>query len=97
MTTQRTLFEERPTQSREERFALFLNANSWFVPLVIRMAREHKEKGNKRWSMKAIFELTRHQFRDGQQQYGLNNDFSALMARHVMEIATDLRGFFETR
>jgi len=92
---QKTLFKDRP--SIDERFAEFVAANEWFVAECILRAREHKAAGNKRWSMKAIFELTRHKFRNTSGRYGLNNSYTSLMARLVIERAPDLKGFFELR
>ena len=92
---QQTLFTDRP--SIEDRFAEFVSDNPWFVVECIRMAREHKAAGNKRWSMKAIFELLRHKFRRTGGRYGLNNSYTSLMARLLIERAPDLKGFFELR
>ena len=92
------LFENLPhEQTKEERFAEFIAANPEFVQWVIRRALDDLEAG-RRGSMKRYFEDAR----DSQTvydsgEYKLNNDFTSLMARHVMDVEPRLVGFFETR
>lgn len=89
--------QRRTERTRDEELATFLLQHDWFENHVIKMAREHKLQGNKRWSMRAIWELSRHLFKKGpKDRHGLPNVLAPAMARRVMRVAPDLAGFFET-
>lgn len=87
-----------PSLSPDERLQRFCRRNPWFEREVVRLARAAKAKGLARWSMKAAFEYIRwSRFFDSDEVWKLNNNWTAPMARRVMERYEDLDGFFETR
>lgn len=97
-----TLFDSvdvvQKPQSAEEQFAAFRRRNPWFLSWVATIAFEQKSRGNRRGSMKAIFEQLRSQIPDNYgTRYRLNNNATAIAARLVMEQYPELDGFFETR
>lgn len=93
---QTSLFTEQKTTA--ERFAEFVAANEWFVQECLRQCRESKADGNKRGSVKSLFEQHRHKFRAGAGcKYGLNNSYTSLFARLLIERDPSLNGFFELR
>jgi hypothetical protein len=89
----------------EVRFLRFATDNPEVVRTIIRLARERKAAGHKWWGMRAAFELIRERPEliagsetvPGSRRVKLNNDFTAPMARLVMQLAPDLDGFFKTR
>lgn len=93
---QGTLFDAPQKPTTEQKWQAFMDAHRWFVPAVIKMARERKAAGSNRWSTKAAFEILRPRCHRS-SEYGLNNNYSALCAREVMRQAPDLQGFFELR
>lgn len=96
LTDTLSLPNEKRRPTIEERWADFLRAHPWFMDRVIDLSRERLDQGNKRWSMKAVFEILRPQFRRG-ESFGLNNSFTALAAREAVRRAPDLESFFEFR
>lgn len=97
MDKQQTLFGESTKAPTAERFAAFIEEHRWFSREVVAEARKRKAQGQKRWSIKAVFELNRHRFPRGPGKHGLDNSFTSYMARHVIKVAPDLEGFFELR
>lgn len=93
------LFEGLPhEQTKEERFLEFVRENPMFVQRVINRALAEKRAGFSRGGMKRYFE----DFRNDPSitfhgKYRLNNDFTSLLARYVMDKVPELAGFFETR
>jgi len=93
------LFGNLPHElSREEKFEEFVRDNPEFVRKVCDRALSEYAKGARRGGMKQYFE----DFRKDSSivfhgNYRLNNDFTSLMARLVMEKYPQLKGFFETR
>lgn len=87
------------TRTIAERFAEWLELNPTIYAEVVRYARAAQGAGEARYGMKAIFELIRydHRIRARSRDFKLNNDFTAPMARRVMEREPDLAEFFETR
>ena len=94
---QPTLFDEvvvthhRPTA--EEAFLAYRKANPGFMGAVDRKARELWAQGNTRLSMKAIFELLRM---EGEFKR-IDNSWSALCTRRLIDIDTTLAHLFVTR
>ncbi len=81
----------------EQAFDQFRRRNPWFLGRLATMAYEARERGNKRVSMKALFEAIRVQVPPGGGDYQLNNSWTALAARRVMELYPDLANTFEIR
>jgi hypothetical protein len=94
---------QRPTL--EVRFLRFVDNHPELVQTIIRLSRERKADGHEWWGMRAVFELLRdrpellggHDVLPDGRRVKLNNDYTAPMARLVMKIAPDLKGFFNTR
>lgn len=88
---------------REDKFSKFHHANPWIYNTLVSLARQLREKGRTRYGIKALIEVTRWHFftqisTDGNDQdFKINNDFTALYARLIMRQEPDLKGFFETR
>lgn len=94
-----------PTKSLtiSERFELFHAANPHIYEklrefaLQMRFARKKKRR---KYGIKALFERVRWHYEfevNSDEEFKLNNDFTALYARKLMEREPDLAGFFETR
>lgn len=92
---QRRLFEP----SIEDRFQQYRAAHPEVYPALVQYAREAKAAGVK-VGMKAIWERVRWEMRVQRRKdddYLLNNNFTAHYAREIMRLEEDLAGFFETR
>jgi hypothetical protein len=63
------------------------------------MALEYKRAGHHHCGMKMLWEALRYQsaLQTRGEPYKLNNNYTALYARMLMENEPELRGFFETR
>lgn len=93
----------RTLQSPEEAFAQFRRRNPWFMPAVAKLAyRDKVDRG--RASVKRIFEELRVQpalelgTDDGKgHHWRLNNSWTSLCARLLIEDYPDLDGFVELR
>lgn len=92
-----TLRAARPTI--QERFWEYHAAHPEVYELLVKLARDVKARGKAKYSMKAIFERARWHYaiEKGDEEFVLNNDFTALFARLIMESEPDLAEFFETR
>ena len=84
-------------QSAEEAFKQFRRRNPWFLSRIATMAYEQRSRGYQRVSMKGIFELLRTQLSAEGESYRLDNTWTSLAARVVMEQYPDLDGAFEVR
>jgi hypothetical protein len=96
---QLSLFGDRRTI--EERFAEFDRAHPEVYRLFVERARAIRAAGWRRYSTKTLMETARYhadlQCRD-RRGFKLNNDFTALYARKLMEeFPEEFAGFFETR
>ncbi len=82
----------------EERFEAFCEAHPHVEREIVALARRARAKGLGKWSVKAAFEYIRwkHWFDSG-EEWTLNNSYTSLMARRIMDRHPDLDGFFETR
>lgn len=97
--------DEAPAAQRErrrsiaERFADWHAAHPEVYRKLVTLARQAKAMGMSRYGMKALWEVARWSlYVDSEgQEYKLNNDFTAPMARLIMAQEPDLDGFFETR
>lgn len=85
----------------QERFYIFHNANPTVFNALRQMALQQKARGANRGSIKALMETLRwlHQLTVNPDDSGfkLNNNFTALYARLLMDQEPALEGFFETR
>lgn len=102
MTEPRDLFTPRPPAPRpsiEERFRLWIATYPDVVDLMRRLALEALGRGKKRIGIAALFEVARWEIDIHAPESGvkLNNDFRALMSRHLAEIEPRLKDVFETR
>lgn len=82
----------------EERFSRFHEKNP-HVYQALRTVALWCLKNGKRMGMKAIYERVRWEFniRTDGEPYKLNNDFTSMYSRLIMENEPQLDGFFETR
>lgn len=86
-------------QSIKDRFDRFHNQNPHVYGLIVELSSRMKKSGVKKFGMKGVFEYLRWQYTMQTQgdQFKLNNVFTALYARKIMDEFPELRGFFETR
>jgi hypothetical protein len=82
-----------------ERFELFHARNPQVYAALRSMALELCARGHQKYGIKALFEVLR--FNAAMQTHGdtfkLNNDFTALYARLLMDQEPELEAFFEIR
>lgn len=86
-------------QTIEERFAAFHGRNPQVYGALRQMALEAKRRGNRQWGMKGLFEVLRwqHAMATEGDPFRLNNNYTALYARLLMDQEPELTGFFELR
>jgi len=97
-----TLFDDldeapEDAETVEEAFRRFRRRNPWFISRLATMAYEQRSRGYTRVSMKGLFELLRTQLSGEGKVYKLDNSWTSLAARTVMEHYPDLDGLFELR
>lgn len=109
--TQRTLFDigldlpqTRPPQfdkdmSISERFQAFHSENPHVYWALRQLALDMYGRGVRRYSMKGLFEILRWQYalRTKGEEFKLNNNYTALYARLLMQQEPELKDFFEVR
>jgi len=94
--TQFEMFDKSIT----ERFWAFDKANPQVYRRIVRLARKAKMRGLMKYSMDGIFHVMRWEIAirtRSEEQFRLNDHFTALYARLVEDREPDLRGFFEIR
>ncbi len=93
------IFQQNGKKSIEDRWLEFHNTNPHIGPMLVDKALQLKRSGVKRWGIKNLWEVMRYDYRirTGGKTYKLNNDYTALYARWVMDCEPELEGFFETR
>ena len=66
---------------------------------LVKLVREVKRRGFKRYGMQSLFERLRWHFHieKGIEDFKLNNDFASRYARALMKHRPELEGFFEVR
>jgi len=66
---------------------------------LVRLTRQLKARGIRRYSIKGVYEVLRFnvKLRTTGDDYKLNNNYTASYARLIMEQEPDLDGFFDTR
>jgi len=89
----------RKKETISEKFHRFHSRNPHVYDLIVEISRRMKQSGVHRFGMKGIFEYLRWQYAMQTQgdRYKLNNIFTALYARRIMECEDGLKDFFETR
>lgn len=89
-----------PPMSLEERWWKWHLANPSVGARLLKMAREWRDLGNGRWSVKAACDVARWQDRrlaESERIPTVNNSFTAFYARWLMEVDPQLEGMFELR
>ena len=83
----------------EQRFVEFHDANPHVYQSLVRRAIRLRRSGVTRWGVKGLFEVLRWEYalQTRGDEYKLNNSFTALYARLLMEQEPALDGFFEVR
>lgn len=66
---------------------------------IVRLARQVKKRGHKRYGIKAIFEVIRfHSIMETRgDPFKINNNYAPYYSRMVMNENKDLEGFFQLR
>lgn len=83
--------------TREERFADFCARNPWFMPRVLQLAQELRRLGARRISVKRLWEELRDEVPDQGERFRLNNSYTSLAARRLVEMDRTLRDVIEPR
>lgn len=85
----------------EQAFLEFHKANPIVYTQLVRLAREWTAAGKAKLGIKTLFEKLRWEWHvaglNDTEGYKLNNNYTALYARLIMEREEDLKGLFETR
>lgn len=89
----------QPGQSIEERFDAFHGRNPQVYKALRQLALDMRGRGVRHYGIKALFEVLRYEYalRTEGDTFKLNNNYTALYARLLMEQEPELAGFFETR
>lgn len=94
------LFKKRePVSKLDADFAVFHAAHPEVYEGLVRLARQLKDRGHSKISIKMIFEVYRWEHMTGKAkgEFRLNNNAHSRYSRLIMEKEADLRGFFDTR
>ena len=86
-------------ESIEEQFRAFHAANPHIYRLLRALALDYKRSGQSHCGIKMLYEVLRYRsgvYTTG-EPYKLNNNFTSLYARMLMDREPELRGFFEIR
>jgi len=88
-----------PEATIEERFEAFHAANPHVFDILRSVALQLRKRGIKHYGMKGIFEGLRWEstLRTSGEPWKLNNDYTSLYARKLMDEVPQLDGFFELR
>lgn len=83
----------------KERFDLFHAQNPHVFQLFLKYSMMAKDRGFEKFSAKAVFERLRWHlnFETSGDVFKLNNDFTALYARKLIDENPEFLGFFELR
>ena len=100
--TQLTLFPHTPNSQPltiQERFEAFHKSNPHVYNELCNLARQLKARGRERYGIKSLFEALRwHKaMQTSDEEFKLNNNFTAFYARLLMAQEPELDGFFEVR
>jgi len=99
MNGQADLFIPKTT---EDKFWEFHARHPEVYVHLVRLARQAKANGQRKFGMKALFEILRWErhvegLPDDREDWKLNNNYTAAYARLIMQCEPDLDGYFETR
>lgn len=94
--------EYGPNSKIYRAFVDYHTANPDVYWTLVRLAREWKVAGHSKIGMKMLFEVTRWTFglqpnKDPNEEFVLNNNYTAYYARLIMKHEKDLDGLFEIR
>lgn len=80
-------------------FRKFHRENPSVYDELVKISRSLKSKGRCHYGIKALFEVVRFHraLNTNDPAFKLNNNYTALYARLIMENEPDLHGFFDTR
>jgi len=83
----------------QERFNTFHGANPHVYHVLVDLAREAKDAGRTRVGMKEIYEVARWRLRlkTKGDEFRLNNSYTSLYARLIVDTQSDLADMFEMR
>ncbi len=87
-----------PQETWEQKARVFIKENPDIIAEFVRMALYWKRNGVRR-GVKAIAEDYRYSPKGerGSGKYKWNNNYTATVARHLMDTVPELRGYFELR
>jgi len=96
------LFRQPEPESRIDReFREFAFKHPEVEKELVKLARKAVAKGRKNFGMKALWEVMRWTFwmewKEGEEPFKLNNNYTSRYARMLMDKHPELRGFFKTR
>ena len=85
-----------------ERFEAFHARHPEVYAGLLRLCREWRAAGRTAWSIKGAFEVLRWRrhiagLKDEHETWRLNNNYTALYARKLIELNPELQGLFELR
>lgn len=87
--------------SIQERFAVWHSANPWIFQALVRLAKDLRNRGQQRVSVKMLVEILRWSFIRVSEQDAphlrINNSFSSRYVRMIVENVPELADAFETR
>jgi hypothetical protein len=84
----------------QERFERFNQQHPEVYRYLVQLARTAAQKGLRRYSMKALYNIARWHFwfeRTGEEDYKLDDRYHSRYARLIMQNEPDLENFFELR
>ena len=86
-------------QTIEERFAEWARENPHIIEMYLKYSREVSNSGRRRYGIKAITERVRWHVnvQTNGDEFKINNNHSAPMARLLVKLDPSLEGLFETR
>lgn len=82
-----------------EKFKVFHDNNPHVYEELVSLARQVKDTGKSKYGIKALFEVVRFHYdiKTTGDYFKLNNNYTALYARMIMEKEQDLKDFFSLR
>lgn len=90
----------RKRMTQAEKFEEWRKQNGEAIALYLRFARQMKASGRKHYGMKAIAERVRWEMTVGRtdgEAFKVNNNYTAYIARLLVELDPSLSGLFEFR
>lgn len=101
MAEQLSIFDRVPANKAttvEEKFSKFIADNPGLMQEMLRLARVRLDRGDTFISVKALWEELRVSMRTKHgDDYALNNNYTALAARALLELEPRLHGVMHTR